>query len=285
VTFISALKELWSRRVLVVLAVVIAAVAAILSVYQVSLSSLSLSKDPTSQANSSTEILVDSAHSPIAGSKRDLEGLVGRAGVFARMMSGGDIVGQIAKEAGVPVDQIEVAGPEPFPEEAPGIGEGSGKLPYGLSFTSEPELPIVVVTSRAPTVEAAAAIATAAPEALRALVQSVQKRQGTPAGERVEIRVLGPARFGQSDQATSAKVGVAVFFGVLALELVLILGVPRLIAAWRRGDDDELRFADSLDISEMSPDVGVAEPLPTLIITDAGGIHSEPVGRRNRNSN
>src|ERR1700761_1152955 len=76
VTFISALKELWSRRVLVVLAVVIAAVAAILSVSQVSLSPLSLSKDPTSQANSSTEILVDSAHSPIAGSKRDLEGLV-----------------------------------------------------------------------------------------------------------------------------------------------------------------------------------------------------------------
>ncbi|HVW47986.1 MAG TPA: hypothetical protein VHA76_13080 [Solirubrobacterales bacterium] len=284
-TFISALKELWSRRVLVVLAVVIAAVAAILSVYHVSLSPFSLSKDPTSQANASTEILVDSAHSPIAGSKRDLEGLVGRAAVFARMMSGGDIVRQIAGEAGVPADQIEVAGPEPFPEEAPGVTEGAGKLPLGLTFTSEPELPIVAVTSRAPTPEVAAALATAAPEALRGLVQSVQKRQETPPGERVEIRVLGPARVGQTDQATSAKVGAAVFIGVLALELALLLGIPRLIAAWRRGDDDERRFADSLDISDMTPEAGVGDPIPTLIVADADGIHTEPIGNRNSRSN
>jgi uncharacterized protein YneF (UPF0154 family) len=252
VTFVSTLRELWKHKVLVILAVIIALAAAVLAVYQVSVSPPSVSKNGTVEARGSSEILIDSARSPIAGSKRDISGLISRAGVFARLMGGGDVVAQIAEDAGVSPKEVDVAGPSPLPGEAPGISEAAETLPYGLSFTEVPELPIVSVTTRAPTVREAAALAAAAPEALRGVITSVQKQQETPATERVEVRVLGPAQAKLEDEAPGAKMAAAIFFVVLALELGLILGIPRLVAAWRREDFEEAELAEAPDISEAA---------------------------------
>ncbi|HEY2479049.1 MAG TPA: hypothetical protein VGI17_09995 [Solirubrobacterales bacterium] len=259
-TVISVLKELWKRRLLVALAIVVAAVAAVVAVYQVSLNPPGLSKHSTPSAQGSSEVLIDSARSPIAGSKRNVEGLATRAAVFARLMASGDIVKEIAKEVGVPPWEIQVAGPQPFPGEAPGISEAPETLPYGLTFTQVGELPIVSITSRAPTVPEARALAAAAPRSLGEMVREVQKRQKTPATEKVEIRVLGPAQVSAVDNAPGGKIALVIFFGVLLVGIGLILGVPRLVAAWRRVDDDEDDQADVADISE---------PTPTLVIPHA----------------
>jgi hypothetical protein len=252
VTFVSALRELWKHKLLVGLSVAVAMAAAIFVSYHVSVSPPSLSKRSSVEARGSTEILVDSARSPIAGSKRDIGGLIARAGVFARLMGGGDVVSQIAGDAGVKSKEVEVAGPTPLPGEAPGISEAAETLPYELSFTELPELPIISVTTRAPTVQEARALAAAAPEALRGVIQSVQKQQETPPTEKVEVRVLGPAQAKLEDEAPGAKVAAAVFFFVLALEIALILGVPRLIAAWRREDTEEAELAAAPDISDAA---------------------------------
>jgi hypothetical protein len=270
VTFVSALRELWKHKVLMTLAVIIALAASILAVYQVN--GTSLSKRGSEEAHGSSEILIDSARSPIAGSKRDIGGLISRAGVFARLMGGGDVVRQIAEDAGVNPELIDVAGPQPLPGEAPGISEAAETLPYGLSFTEVPELPIVSVTTRAPTVKEAAALAAAAPEALRGVIQSVQKEQETPAGEKVEVRVLGPAQAKLEDEAPGAKVAAAIFFVVLALEIGLILGIPRLVAAWRREDSEEAELAAAPDVSESGA---------TLLVPNKGrnGNHHDRPGR------
>lgn len=167
-------------------------------------------------------------------------------------MGGGDVVAQIAEDAGVSPKEVDVAGPSPLPGEAPGISEAAETLPYGLAFTEVPELPIVSVVTRAPTVREAAALAAAAPEALRGVITSVQKQQETPATERVEVRVLGPAQAKLEDEAPGGKVAAAIFFVVLALELGLILGFPRLVAAWRREDSEEAELAEAPDISEAA---------------------------------
>jgi hypothetical protein len=248
VTFVSALRELWKRKVLVTIVMVIALAAAILTVYQVSGSGIS--KKGSVEAHGSSEILIDSARSPIAGSKRDISGLISRAGVFARLMAGGDVVAQIAEDAGVDPEQIEVSGPSPLPGEAPGITEAEAALPYGLTFAEVPELPIVSVVTRAPTVKEAAALAEASPEALRGVINSVQEQQATPAKERVEVRVLGPPQAQLSDSGPGNKVAVAIFIFVLAIGIGLILGMPRLIAAWRREDNEEAELAAAPDVSE-----------------------------------
>jgi hypothetical protein len=270
VTFISALRELWKRKVLVTIAVIIALGASVLAVYQVN--GASVSKRGSAEAHGTTEILIDSARSPIAGSKRDIGGLISRAGVFARLMGGGDVVAQIAEDAGVDPEAIDVAGPSPLPGEAPGITEAAATLPYGLSFTEVPELPIVSVTTRAPTVKEAAALAAAAPEALRGVITSVQQQQATPARERVEVRVLGPPQAKLEDEAPGAKVAAAIFFFFLALEIGMILGIPRLVAAWRREDTEEAELAAAPDVSETGA---------TLLVPHDGrnGNHLDRPGR------
>jgi capsular polysaccharide biosynthesis protein len=249
VTFISVLKELWKRRLLVALAIVVAVAAGVLTYKQVG-------KDSPPEAQGTTEVLIDSARSPIAGSKRNVEALATRAAVFSRLMASADIVKEIAREAGVQPWEIQVKGPQPFPGEVPGVSEAGETLPYGLTFTQVGELPIVTITSRAPTVAAARALAAAAPRSLDEMVKSTQKRQKTPARERVEIRVLGPALLSSVDNSPGKKVAIAAFFGVLLLELALILAIPRLVSAWCRADDED----------ELEDVADITEPTPTLVI-------------------
>lgn len=271
-TFISLLKELWKRRLLVVLAVIIAAAAAVLAVYQVSLHPPGLSRQSTASAQGSSEVLIDSARSPIAGSKRDVEALETRAAVFARLMASGNIVKEIATESGVEPWEIQVTGPQPFPGEAPGISEVGETLPFGLTYTQIGQLPIISITSRAPTVAAARALATAAPRALERLVAETQKTQKTPARERVEIRTLGPTQVAGVETGPSKKIALAIFFGVLLVEIGLILSVPRLVSAWRQTDEPEDQLEDIADVTD---------PAPTLVIPVGAPKewHSSSAGR------
>jgi hypothetical protein len=278
VTFISALKELWTRKLLVALTVVIALAAALVTVYQVSPSGPSLTKRSSSEARGASEILVDSARSPIAGSKRDISGLIVRAGVFARLMAGGDIVKQIAADAGVPVDQIDVAGPEPHPQEAPGNEGAVETRPYGLAFTELSELPIITVATRAPNTAAARALAAAAPEALRGLIHDVQEKQATPEKEKVELRVLGPAEAEMFTEGPGGKFGAVIFLVVLAVGLGLILAIPRLIVAWRRSDADEEWLAVTPDISETS-ETGSHLLIPAINRTNTEGSRDDRARR------
>lgn len=240
---IRILKELWGRPVPVVLSVVAAAAIAVLAVYQVSFMPPSISKRTQVSAQGSVEILVDSARSPIADARRDLTGLMARAGVFARLIAGGNVVGEIAKKTGIPVKQIDVAGPTPLPGEAPGIEEPPPQLhPYGISIAQQGELPIVTVTTRAPTVPEARALAAAAPAAVSRMVESIQTQQSTPAEKQVELRVLGPAKAAPVDDALGKKVALVLFIVVLAMGLTLILAGPRLVAAWRTAEPEELQW-------------------------------------------
>jgi hypothetical protein len=230
------LKELWHRRKAVAAAVVAAALISVLAVFQVSLAPPSLSKRVDSGARGSIEILVDSARSPIADARRDLTGLTARAGVFARYIAGGNVVGRIAQANGIPVKQIDVAGPESF-AAVPGVSEEPLQLhPYGISITQSAELPILAVITRAPTVAEARGLAAAAPAAIRDVVRSIQDQQGTPESKRVQFRVLGPAKAAPDEEALGKKAALALFVFLLAIFLLAILIGPRLAAAWRAAE-------------------------------------------------
>ncbi len=237
---IQTLKELSRRRLLVALAVVFSAAVAILAVYRVSPSPPSISAREHVNAQGSIEILVDSANSPIADTRRDLTGLIARAGVFARLIAGGNVVNEIAKTTGIPAKQIDVAGPTPLPGEAPGAAEPSLQFhPYGISVVQSETLPILTVVTRAPTVTEARDLADAVPAAIGDLVNSIQVKQKTPASKQVEFRVLGPAQAAPVDEALGKKAALAIFVVVLALCLLAILGIPRFKAAWRAADAED----------------------------------------------
>jgi hypothetical protein len=237
VNFILLLKELWQRRLAVVLVGIGAAAIAVLVVYSVSVLPPSLSKRDHIEARGSIEILIDSARSPIADVGRDLEPLTARAGVFARYIAGGNVVKRIAKTTGIPAEQIEVAGPAPLPGEAIGATAPPAKLlPYGLEIVQRDALPIVNVETRAPTVPEARALAAATSPAIRGIVSDIQEQQQIPDSKRVAFRVLGPAQAELATKALGAKVAIGAFIVLFGLGILLILGLPRLVAAWRSVD-------------------------------------------------
>ncbi len=235
--FILILRELWQRRLAVALAAVAAAVIAVLVVFSVSISPPSLSKRDHAEAHGSIEILVDSAKSPIADVGRDLEPLTARAGVFARYIAGGNVIKLISDKTGIPVKQIEVAGPAPLPGEAVGVTAAPTKLkPYEIEIVQRDALPIVNVGTRAPTVAEARELAAATPGAVRKIVSAIQQQQQIPDAKKVTFRVLGPAQADLSTEALGAKAAIAIFLVVFALGILLILGMPRLVEAWRSVD-------------------------------------------------
>jgi hypothetical protein len=237
VTFILLLKELWQRRLLVAVATIFAALVAVLVVYQVGISPPSLAKRDHSEARGEIEILVDSERSPIADVGRDLEPLTARAGVFARYIAGGNVIKRIAETTDIPANQIEVAGPAPLPGEAVGVTAPPSKLlPYGIEIVQRDELPIVNVGTRAPTIPEARALAAATPGAIRSIVTAIQAQQQIPDSKKVTFRVLGPAQADLASEALGAKAAIGIFLVVFALGILLILGMPRLVEAWRSVD-------------------------------------------------
>lgn len=230
------LKELWHRRAFVAAAVAAAAAISILAVFQVSLVPPEISKRAQAEGQGSIEILVDSARSPIADARRDLAGLTARAGVFASYIAGGNVIGQIAKANGIPLRRIDVVGPEPLAGQAPGAGEALQLNPYGISIVQSGELPILTIVTRAPTAREARGLAAAAPAAIRRVVREIQVQQGTPPDRRVEFRELGPARATLVDDTMGKKVALILFVVLLTIFVVAILGLPRLISAWRDAD-------------------------------------------------
>jgi hypothetical protein len=237
VNFILLLKELWQRRLAVALVALGSAAIAVLVVYSVSFSPPSLGKRDHAEANGEIEILVDSARSPIADVGRDLEPLTLRAGVFARYIAGGNVIKQIAATTGIPAKQIEVAGPAPLPGEAVGVTAAPSKLlPYGIEIAQRDALPIVNVSTRAPTVVEARELAAATPGAIRGIVSGIQVQQDIPNSKKVTFRVLGPAQADLSTEALGAKAAIGIFVVLFVLGILLILGLPRLADAWRSVD-------------------------------------------------
>lgn len=234
--FILILRELWQRRLLVVLVTIAAAAIAAVAVFNVSFAPPSLAKRDHSEATGEIEILVDSTRSPIADVARNIEPLTARAGVFARYMAGGNVIREISKSTGIPIREIEVAGPAPLPGEVIEAPEPQDIKPYGIAFVQRAELPIVNVETRAPTVVEARQLAAATPEAVRTMVARIQAQQDIPEGKRVVFRVLGPAQGTLATEALGAKAAIAIFVVLEILGLLLILGIPRLVKAWRSVD-------------------------------------------------
>lgn len=233
------LKELWRKKLLVALAFVAAAMLAIVAVFNVSPSPPFIEKRTETYAQGSIEILVDSARSPIADAQKDLTGLTSRAAVFARYMSGGDVIAKIAAANHLKPKQIDIEGTIALPSAAPGVEEPRPKLhPYGISVTSTGELPILNVVTRAPTVEQARGLATAAPTAITQVVEGIQDQQKTPKSKRVEFRVLGPSEAAVVDDAKGKKMALLLFVFLFSIFVVAIVGWPRFRAAWKSAEPD-----------------------------------------------
>jgi hypothetical protein len=240
---VEAIRQLWSRKLLVGVVLGIAVFAAILSAYKISPSGLQ-SRSLTVGAASS-QILVDSKkNEAIAGeaSLGSFEALAIRAKIYAEYLSSLEARQKIADFAGVPARSISSSGPFSV---AAGQGnyesqssedraneilqEGAGNR---LVFTAQEGVPIITVDAQSATADRAVALANGSYKTLEQYVGEL-KVDGKDADEAVVVRELGAPEGGIIGGGNDMVLMILAFLVVTALGCVAILVIPRFTQRWR----------------------------------------------------
>ena len=242
--FVEIARELWQRKLLVGLVVVLALLAAIYSSYRISLTPPGVASRELSVSAASSQILIDSPQSTlVTGAEAGtLDALATRAKIYGQYLSSLAARAQIAKRVGIPAQTISTSGPfspangqqgyasQPADERAEELlQEGAQNR---LVFTAQEGVPILTVSAQAATSERAVALASASFATLKEYVQKL-RTDGTPVRKGVIVRQLGAPEGGTLGGSNNAILMVLAFLLVFGLGCAAILVVPSFIARWR----------------------------------------------------
>jgi hypothetical protein len=253
---VDTIRQLWQRKLLVGLVFVLAAFAAILTAYQASISPPGLHKRTLQVSVASSQILVDSPKSTLisGGSTDTFDALATRAKIYGQYLSSLEARRQIAEKVGVPPGTIATAGPY-SPEtgqtvyESQPAGERANELlkegaVNRLVFTAQEGVPILSVSSQAPTTERAVALANASFQVLTDYVNSLEA-EDKPVSDGVTLRELGTPQGGTLGSSNGMILMALAFLAVFGLGCAAILIVPGFARRWRALDDvDRAHAAD-----------------------------------------
>lgn len=242
---VEAIRQLWSRKLLVGVVLVIAAFAAILSAYRISISPLGLHSRTLQVGAASSQILVDSTKSSAlvgGASLGTFEALSTRAKIYGEYLSSLEAREEIAKLAGVPPRTISTSGPfsvatgqlnyeaQSSEDRANEIlQEGAGNR---LVFTAQEGVPIITVDAQSATADRAVALANGSFKTLEEYVSQL-KIDGKNADEAVTVRELGEPEGGIIGGGNDAILMVLAFLAVTAIGCTAILVIPRFTQRWR----------------------------------------------------
>lgn len=246
--FVDTIRQLWQRKGLVAIVFVLAVFAAILTAYQVSISPPGLHKRTLQVSAASSQILVDSPKSTLVsgGSTETFNALATRAKIYGQYLSSLEARRQIARKVGVPPQTISTAGPF-SPEtgqnsyESQPSGERASELlkegaVYRLVFSAQEGVPILSVSSQAPTTDRAIALANASFQVLQDYVASLEA-EDKPVSDGVTLRELGTPQGGTLGSSNGMILMALAFLAVFGIGCAAILMVPGFARRWRALDD------------------------------------------------
>jgi hypothetical protein len=261
--FVSILRQLSRRKLLVFLVLLAAVGVAIASAYKIP----SMQKRGLALGAASSQILVDSpASTLVEGAEAgQLTTLSTRARVYAQFLSSLQARDAISKASGIPARAIATHGPfstdvprntyQPQPSEARAndvLKEGQG---YRLVFDAQDGVPIITVSAQAPTAQGAIALARASFVTLKHYVDELQREadavpvkplpKGVTAApivpdNGVTVRELGAPEGGTIGAGNGKILMFFAFFGVMAVGCAAIAILPGMARHWRLLDQAEL---------------------------------------------
>jgi hypothetical protein len=258
---VEVIRQLWHRKLLVGLVVVLALAAAIFSAYR--LSGSGLEKRALTVAAASSQILVDSPDSTlVAGAELGtFEALSTRAKIYGQYLASLSARQEIAKQAGVPASSIATSGPFSSATgqtaySSQSSGERAGELlqegaSNRLVFTAQEGVPILTVDAQAASADQAIALASASFTTLKEYVHSLEA-DGRPVRQGVTVRELGAPEGGTLGGTNNIMLMVLAFLVVFGLGCAAILMVPTFARRWRALDDVEYP-APSVDTVQAPP--------------------------------
>jgi hypothetical protein len=262
--FALVLRELGRRRKWVGLGAVIAAIVAIVAVYQVGLFPPSLHQRSLQYSTASTQVYVDSPDSSLGDVGENLQPLVDRSNVLARVLASPTLLNLIGADAGIPGGEIYATGPiEPnltrYVQE-PSEGKRAFQVaretnPYRLEFDDDDIIPVIAIYSQAPTSSAAVRLANGAAKALSQYVSTLETGGGIPSRLRVTVRQLGVPTAAVGDSGITKKLGALIFVGVLLVWCGLILLVGRFIKSWQQSAQLEALRGELADADDGEHDL------------------------------
>jgi hypothetical protein len=282
--FVSILRELWRRKLLVVLVFFVAVCVAVSSAYKVP----SMQKRGLQLGAASSQILVDSpASTLVEGAEAgQLTTLSTRARVYAQYLSSLEARDDISRLSGIPARIISLSGPfssdigrvtyQPQPSEARAndiLKEGAG---YRLIFDAQDGVPIITVSAQAPTADAAVRISRAAFVALKAYVDRLQREadavpvkplpKGVTAApvapdNGVTVRQLGAPEGGTIGGGNGKILMIFAFIAVMALGCAMIAILPGMARHWRLLERAERLIDDPENLAVPTHNNGSDEAL------------------------
>lgn len=254
------LRRLWRLKLFVGLAGLVAVGIGLAVTYQVSLLPPGIKQDRLRYGAASTQILIDTPRSALGDTQSDFSPLNARASVFSELVVSLPVRKAIAHASGVPAQSIYVASNPGSASQTRSQNEPDGTqranqllyegIGYSLTFDPQPDLPVISISTKAPSAEAAIKLANGAAKGFTRYMAGLSDDEGVPMPNRVEIRQLGTATGGTVNQGASKATVIAVALGAFAVELVLLLLISGVVRDWRRlvrEEQAELRQDEAAD--------------------------------------
>jgi hypothetical protein len=264
---LAAIRRVWRRRILLVVAVLLAGVVGVAITRQIP----SLKTRQYQVGIASASALIDTSRSQVGDLSLDTGSDVGtlaaRASLLANLMATSQIKDDIARRAGISPSQLIAT-----PPAAAGVASSSTPdVPLASANPSSPKasilnisvpslqagiMPIILVGTQAATPALAARLANAAFAALQADVDSVAAADKVPGIHRLAVRQLGPAVSGLASRGPGMVEGVLGAVVTFLLICGAFIAIPSLRAAWRRAGETETDAAE--DDSAPAERLGVS---------------------------
>jgi hypothetical protein len=238
------LRELWDHRLGLVASLAIAVFAAFWSVAKVSVLPPGVESRNLETASASTRVLVDMPKSlalDLSVQVIDIESLTNRALLVGNLIGSAPVRETISRRVGVPADRLEVSAP--LTREWPRAMQQAGtkrstsdilKSPdqYRINVRANPTVPVLEITTQAPTAEAAERLADGAVLGTRDYLRGLAARQAIAGTKQVKIQQLGRAKGGIINEGVSVKVAVLSFLLALAASCAGVLLLARIRRGW-----------------------------------------------------
>jgi hypothetical protein len=260
--FITVLRELWSRRRLVLAVGVLALIAGLLVAFQFS-PPAELRSRQYDVGIGSARALVDTPSSAVVdlgeqeSSAVAVGALPGRAALLATVMVSSPLKDEIAKRAGVPADELiaDAQGTTPSGKAASAdtAAPVDDRRAYRLNAQFETDLPILTLRTQAPDAAVARRLADEAIAALIEHLRSVAGVEGVPDARRLVVKQLGPARSAVTTRGPRRLYALVLAIFVFGLGCAAIVAAQWFARSWQlaaeledlaRGDNDAFFPAD-----------------------------------------
>lgn len=225
--------------------VVVAAIAAVSPFTAIGFLPPSLKLKPFGHATASTSLGVGLESSLGSGFPDAYDSnLSPRSATLADMTASPQLLGYVARAAGIPASKIAVDAPLwtdlwRVQQWDTGAKRASQIVvendPYRITLSNDPNgAPAIDVATQAPTAGAAGRLAQGVADGLNSYLSQIQAASRTPLGSRYHVSELAPVTVDPAKTGQLANVGLLMFLAVFVLWSGLVLAVASLARSPRR---------------------------------------------------